>query len=162
MGQKNVQKVADVIYGWSKIDHPTDRPTKPHANGQKLTMNFRKFFISFVFISPGISYSSYKFIQHKHWQFSCKWASCNSYRYFSKIVLLFAKHSRIYGLLHLFWAGFCYSLDCMVNKLSRWENGVPFWFWINIWLTLIDLMNLFNTRLFWNSVHLMILSTAKL
>ena len=50
---------------WMVQNRPPDwPPTKPHANGQKLTMNFRKFFISFVFISPGISYSSYKFIQH--------------------------------------------------------------------------------------------------
>ena len=33
-------------------------------------------------------------------------------------LLLFAKHSRIYGLLHLFWAGFCYSIDWWMSCLS--------------------------------------------
>ena len=156
-GSKNVQKVADVINGWSKIDHPTDRPTKPHANGQKLTMNFRNFFISFVFISPGIFYSSYKFIQHKHWQFSCKWASCNSYRYFSKIVTAVVcktlknlwPTSLVLGGLLLFFG----LLGEWVVSVWKWSTILIFR--INIERTLIDSMSLFNARLFCNSVHLM-------
>ena len=120
------------------------------------------FFISFVFISPGIFYS-YKFIQHKHWQFSCKWACCNGDRYFSKIVTAVVcktlknlwPTSLVLGGLLLFFE--------LVNELSQCEKGVSSWFFqINIGLMLIDSINLFNARLFCNSVHLMILSTAKL
>ena len=39
--------------------------------------------------------------------------------------------------------------------VSVWKRSTILIFWINIKLTLIDSMNLFNARLFCNSVHLM-------